>query len=128
MCLPVVAFPDENSESESDSDDRFKGKADTLPQPRGISPSFCMPGPRVQTGPGAWGKVNRKVSLQTLPSEQEVVEKFFSELSPSMLNPNVGLSLSNLKQLTLSILPKPLSMESGYYICLVSIVNLECQA
>lgn len=33
MCLPVVTFPDENSESESDSDDRFKGKVTPLPIP-----------------------------------------------------------------------------------------------
>lgn len=27
MCTPAVTFTDENSESESDSDDRFKGEA-----------------------------------------------------------------------------------------------------
>lgn len=62
MCLPVVTFPDENSESESDSDDRFKGKVTFLPIPRESACSSTCMGPGSQNGPGVWGNVNRNSS------------------------------------------------------------------
>lgn len=60
--LPVVTFPDENSESESDSDDRFKGKVTPLLFPRESACSSTCMDPGSQTSPGVWENVNRKAS------------------------------------------------------------------
>lgn len=103
-------FSDENSESESDSDDRFKGKAATPPNPgnRPFLRHAWAQSPRLTPEHGeksAGTPANR-------PSEQKAVE--FFELSLSVLSANVCLLLPNLKQFTLSILPKSLSVETGY--------------
>lgn len=55
-CTPAVTFPDENSESESDSDDRFKGKA-WHPFPALVAtavslPFLCKGGSSVPNRPG----------------------------------------------------------------------------
>ena len=112
----ALTFPDENSESESDSDDRFKGETWLL-ESRGPFPALvegylsAFVVPVSQSGP-----VGKGISRQdTRPTEQGALGESIPsimELRPVSLNSDIS-PFPNLRLVTLPYFPKPFIVHLG---------------
>lgn len=119
MCTPAVTFTDENSESESDSDDRFKGEAwNPFPALAVESPPLlCMYSSHIPSWPALEGPQAGRIAADGAKSSREV-PSYCMQGSPMTVE---------LRQPPSPGLPQGIVRENWVLICLVNAANLEGQ-